>query len=68
MYNTFIVIGSIAVTQHWYYDYSNPTFLTGLECNGTEDTIFDCKLNETAPVCSTYTSSANVVCPGINKQ
>ena len=57
--------GSIAVTQSWYSEYSNPTFLTGLECNGTEGDIFHCQRDENAPVCST--SSANVICPGINR-
>ena len=57
--------GSIAVTGSWYSGYSNPTFLTGLECNGTESDIFHCQLDENAPVCST--SSASVICPGINK-
>ena len=57
--------GSLAVTYSWYSDYSSPTSLTGLQCNGIENNIFDCQRDENAPVCST--SSASVICPGINE-
>uniref|UniRef100_A0A1X7TYN8 SRCR domain-containing protein n=1 Tax=Amphimedon queenslandica TaxID=400682 RepID=A0A1X7TYN8_AMPQE len=55
--------GSIAVPSSWNNARHGITFLTGLNCNGTEDTIFDCQIDANAPVCSSNRADANVVCP-----
>ncbi|XP_019858318.1 PREDICTED: deleted in malignant brain tumors 1 protein-like, partial [Amphimedon queenslandica] len=55
--------GSIAVPSSWNNEIHGITFLTGLNCNGTEENIFDCLVDANAPVCSSNWADANVVCP-----
>uniref|UniRef100_A0A1X7T3T8 SRCR domain-containing protein n=1 Tax=Amphimedon queenslandica TaxID=400682 RepID=A0A1X7T3T8_AMPQE len=55
--------GSIAVTSSWNNEERGITFLTGLNCNGTEENIFDCLIDANAPICSSNWADANVVCP-----
>uniref|UniRef100_A0A1X7TQF9 SRCR domain-containing protein n=2 Tax=Amphimedon queenslandica TaxID=400682 RepID=A0A1X7TQF9_AMPQE len=55
--------GSIAVTSSWNNEEHGITFLTGLNCNGTEENLFDCLVDANAPVCSFNRADANVVCP-----
>ncbi|XP_019853225.1 PREDICTED: deleted in malignant brain tumors 1 protein [Amphimedon queenslandica] len=59
----FSPFGSIAVTSSWNNEEHGITFLTGLNCNGTEQSIFDCLVDANAPVCSSNWADANVVCP-----
>lgn len=58
--------GSLAVTNSWYNEYNKITFLTGLNCSGTEDHILNCPVDINSPVCPNG-ADANVVCPGIIK-
>ena len=57
-------IGSLAIPSTYYHSYNDPTFFTGLNCNGAEDHLFDCAINTSAPVCSSTSNDANVMCPG----
>lgn len=57
-------IGSLAVSSKWFSDQSRPIFFNGMECNGNEDHIINCTVNELALDCSSSSFEANVVCPG----
>ena len=48
----------------YYNNYYDPTFFTGLNCNGSEDHLFNCAINTSAPACSSTGNDANVICPG----
>ena len=60
--------GSLAIQSnyyyYYYYYYNDPTFFTGLNCNGSEDHLFNCAINTSAPACSSTWNDANVLCPG----
>ena len=62
------ITGSIAIhtslTQQ-YSEHFDFTFFTGLNCNGTEDHLFDCLIDSSAPACSSTENDANVICPGL---
>ena len=49
---------------YYYYYYYYPAFFTGLNCNGSEDHLFNCAINTSAPACSSTRNDANVICPG----
>ena len=57
-------IGSIAIQSTYYNNYYDPTFFTGLTCNGSEDHLFNCAINTSAPNCSSTGNNANIICPG----
>ena len=57
-------IGSLAILSSYYNNYYDPTFFTGLNCNGSEDHLFNCAINTSAPNCSSTVNDANVICPG----
>ena len=57
-------IGSLAIQSTYYNNYYVPTFFTGLNCNGSEDHLFNCAINTSAPTCSSTWNDANVICPG----
>ena len=48
----------------YYNNYYVPTLFTGLNCNGSEDHLFNCAINTSAPACSSTGYDANVLCPG----
>ena len=58
--------GSLAIqsTYYYYYYIYDPTFFTGLNCNGSEDHLFNCAIDTTAPACHFAWIDANVICPG----
>ena len=57
-------IGSHAIQSTYYKIYYDPTFFTGLNCDGSEDHLFNCTINTSAPNCSSTVNDANVICPG----
>ena len=57
-------IGSLAIQSTYYNNHYVPTFFTGLNCNGSEDHLFNCAINTSAPACSSTWNDANVICPG----
>ena len=60
----FSILGSLAIQTIYFNTYNDPTFFTGLNCNGSEDHLFNCAINTSAPVCSSTGNDANVICPG----
>ena len=58
------IIGSLAIPSTYYNNYYDPTFFTGINCNGSEDHVFNCAINSNAPACSSTGNDANVICPG----
>ena len=59
-----VLLGSLAVTQWWNNEEGGVTFITGLNCSGTEHHILDCPIVDESPVCSSDYADANVVCQG----
>ena len=47
-----------------YSDNSALTVFTGLNCNGSEDHLFNCAINTSASACSSTGNDANVICSG----
>ena len=62
LYSNFL--GSLAIQSTYYKNYYDPTFFTGLNCNGSEDHLFNCAIITSAPACSSTGNDANVICPG----
>ena len=59
------ILGSLAVFNWWNNENGGITLISGLNCNGTEENIFDCLTDDNAPVCPPNGADANVVCPGM---
>lgn len=60
----YIGVGAIAYLNSWNNEYDLLTFLTGLNCNGSEQHLLNCPIDINAPACPTN-GDANVICPGI---
>ena len=63
-----LITGSIAKNYslpRQYSEHLDFTFFTGLKCNGTEDNLFDCLIDSSAPACPNSDVDANVICPGL---
>lgn len=58
------ITGSLAVNNWWNGEEGGITFITGLNCSGTEQHILDCPVVDEAPVCSSDYADANVICQG----
>ena len=57
-------LGSLAIQSTYDNNYYDPTYFTGLNCNGSEDHLFNCAINTSVPACSSTGNDANVICPG----
>lgn len=62
-FDFYIFKGAIAVHTNWFSDFSIPTFLTGLDCTGSEKYVTHCPFRTVPSVCSP-SADANVICPG----
>ena len=58
------IIGSLAIQSNYYNNLYDTTFFTGLSCNGSEDHLLECAVNNNAPACLSTWNDANVICPG----
>ena len=56
-------IGALALSN-WYTEREKIALFHSVECNGTEESIFDCRTNEGDGGCGTY-QDASVICHGI---
>ena len=64
LFINFLTLGSLAIQSIYFNTYNDPTYFIGLTCNGSEDHLFNCAINTSAPACSSTRNDANVICPG----
>ena len=58
-----ISTGSFSLSS-WFTEYDKIALLHSVECNGTEESIFDCRTNEGDGGCLSY-QDGSVICQGI---
>ena len=51
-----------AVSRSWYPDWNKTAVIQAVQCNGTEETIFDCQ--SSSAQCEVY-QDANIICQGL---
>ena len=56
-----ILTGALAIFN-WYVEYELPTWVHGLQCDGSESTLLKCSIT-TGGSCP-VSSDASVICPG----
>ena len=56
--------GLLAIKSAYYNNHNDSMYFTGLNFNGTEDDLFNCAINTSAPACSSIGNDSNIVCPG----
>ena len=63
LFNQFLSkLGSFALSN-WYTETEKIGLIHSVECNGTEESIFDCQTNEGEGGCLTH-QDASVICQG----
>jgi len=60
----FSPFGALAVSN-WYTESQLLNHLTGLQCNGDENSIMDCPINSGGQSCPSW-SDASVICPAVS--
>ena len=63
-------VDAIAVGEAAYGEGDGPIFLTGLDCNGTEENVLLCPTTRsffTSIFCQDHTNDAGVICDGESK-
>lgn len=64
MIGTYIILGSFALSN-WYNEREKIALIHSVECNGSEESIFDCRTNEGDGGCTRY-QDASVICQGMS--